>query len=61
MRCNGMIAAVFFRLGHRQTYVVAMDLTVVHVFQVVLPVESVRQTIAYPGQQRLRGGVQVND
>ena len=58
---NGMVAAVFFRLGYCQAHVVAVHLAVMHVFQVILPVENVRQAVAYPGQQRLRGGVQVKE
>ncbi len=56
MRGGGII----FCGGHFQAHVVAMHLAVVNVLQMFLPEENVGQAVAYPRQQRLRGGVQVD-
>jgi len=56
-----MIVRIIGLRRHLQPDVVAMYLSVVNVFQVILPQENVRQTVEYPRQQRLRCCIQVDD
>ena len=56
-----MIGLFFFFRRYSQANVLAVYVPMVHEFQVIFPVESMRQHVGHPRQERLCCCIQVDD